>query len=108
MFKRLSVIFSSIVISYIGALLGAALMLIPLRTLPNPYSLFFNTVTFIVGVLLLIKGFLQLFSVRIDFAKATESIDSNVRQLHKSVFFISFANIIIVVFLNNISRYLGK
>ena len=60
---RVSIVITCIVTGYMGALLGAVLILVPLRILPQPYALVFSTLIFVVGSILSIKNFLDLISI---------------------------------------------
>jgi hypothetical protein len=96
-----------IITGCMGALLGAVLILVPLRILPNTYSLVLSTLIFVAGLLLSIKNFLDLISIRIDISKVSGVFDSSILVLYRSFFHIGVTTIIMVIFLTNISSYFG-
>jgi len=96
------IIITGIVISYMGGLLGAVLILLPLRILPNTYALVCSTVILVAVILLFIKNFLDLIAIKIDISKVSRVFDSSMLALYKFVFHIGLTTIVIVMFLTNI------
>jgi len=96
------IIITGLVVGYTGGALGAVLARIPLKILPNSYSLIYSVVIIVIGLLLLFKSVLDLISKRIDISRVSGVFDSSLLVLYKLFFYIGVITIIMAVFITNV------
>ena len=96
---RISMIVVGLVVMYLGAKVGEVLIVLPVRILPDVYSLFYFILLSIVGFILNVQSVLDLIANKIDFSRISWALDLSLLRFYKSIFYISTFSVVVAAFI---------
>lgn len=96
---KISIIVVGLVVMYLGVKVGEVLISLPVRILPDIYSLFYFILVSMGGLILNVRSILDLIANKIDFSGISWVLDLSLLRFYKSIFYISTFSVVLAAFI---------
>jgi hypothetical protein len=96
---KISIIVVGLVVMCLGVKVGEVLIYVPLRILPDTYSLFYFILVSVAGFILNVRSILDLIAHKIDFSGISWVMDLSLLRFYKSIFYISTFSVVLAAFI---------